>query len=910
MVTFLQETLAHLAKTYSTFADITFILPSKRAGGFLMHELKNTVTKTQFAPTIYSIEEFIEHLSGLSIIDHTELLFKSYEAYLKTDSIPEKDNFETYASWAPALLNDFNEMDRYLIEPKPFFGYLADIKTLERWGVREQPTSLIDNYLQFWNSLPLFYENLQAQLLAENIGYQGMVYREAAANLEHYCNSTKGKPHVFVGFNALNTSEQHIIQAMLETGNTQIYWDTDSHFYNDPGHGASYFIRKYTQEWKYFQERQPNFIGNTFEKAKQIQLVEAQRDMAQAKYVGELLSKLSEEELSKTAIVLGDENLLVPLLYSLPENVRQLNVTMGVSIANFPATVFFELLLALQAKDSPTLYYKEVLSILNHPLCRKLLPHSERIAQNLVRENITHTTFEKLTQLGQAGDKIPLTLLFEPWGNNVSKATQAALAIARALLGKYQVGTVEEAVLLRLNAVLGELEALNQKYGYLNSIKSMQLLFSELVAGTTLDFEGDAYEGLQLMGVLETRVLDFENVIITSVNEGLLPSGKSNASFITYDLKQQFKLPLYTEKDAVYTYHFYRLLHRAKNVTLLYNNFSEGINSGEKSRFIRQLEVDCLPNHHLNKVILSPQVPIASTRLQQINKTEAVIHRVKEMAAYGFSPSALTSYIRNPLEFYFQRILGLKEMEEIEETVAANTLGTIIHDTLEKFYKPLEGSLLTVESLRQMKENIPHQVTAQFHKSFKGGTFDRGMNLIIFEVAKRYISNFLDMEIADIDAGNTIRIIKIESKLEVEIPIPELDFPVRLQGKVDRVDEYNGQMRIIDYKTGKVAQADVEIVEWDVLHRDYQYSKAFQVLAYTLMINKEIAVNQAEAGIISFKNLGAGFLKFGVKDKPGSRNKQQLITAEILDNFTEELKKLILEICDPAIPFTEKEIEQ
>jgi hypothetical protein len=209
-----------------------------------------------------------------------------------------------------------------------------------------------------------------------------------------------------------------------------------------------------------------------------------------------------------------------------------------------------------------------------------------------------------------------------------------------------------------------------------------------------------------------------------------------------------------------------------------------------------------------------------------------------------------------------------------------------------------------------MKENIPHQVTAQFHKSFKGGTFDRGMNLIIFEVAKRYISNFLDMEIADIDAGNAIKIIKIESKLEVEIPIPELDFPVRLQGKVDRVDEYNGQMRIIDYKTGKVAQADVEIVEWDVLHRDYQYSKAFQVLAYTLMINKEIAVNQAEAGIISFKNLGAGFLKFGVKDKPGSRNKKQLITAEILDNFTEELKKLILEICDPAIPFTEKEIEQ
>ena len=411
------------------------------------------------------------------------------------------------------------------------------------------------------------------------------------------------------------------------------------------------------------------------------------------------------------------------------------------------------------------------------------------------------------------------------------------------------------------------------------------------------------------MGVLETRVLDFENVIITSVNEGIFPSGKSNASFITYDLKQQFNLPIYTEKDAIYTYHFYRLLHRAKNVTLLYNNHSEGINTGEKSRFIRQLEIEKQENHRIEKRILSSKVQIKPKSLKQIVKNEAVMHRLCEIAEKGFSPSALTSYIRNPLDFYFQKILKLNEFEEVEETVAANTLGTIVHDTLETFYQPLKGAVLNAQNLLDMKGRIHEEVTIQFKKTFRGGTFNKGKNLIVFEVAKRYISNFLDREIAEIQAGNTIRILQIETDLTLEILIPELDFPVKIHGKVDRVDEYNGQLRIIDYKTGSVNQGDVEIINWEDLSEDYKFSKAFQVLSYALMMNKEIPINNAEAGIISFKNLGDGFLKFGVKEKSGSRNKSQLITNDALENFTVELKKLILEICNPDIPFIEKEID-
>src|SRR5690606_18534002 len=717
------------------------------------------------------------------------------------------------------------------------------------------------------------------------------------------------KTHIFIGFNALNTAEQHIIQELLETGNTKVYWDTDHYFFNDKEHSASYFIRKYIKEWKYFHNEKPDFISNNYRNPKKIQFVEVQKNVAQAKYVGELLSKLSDEEINKTAIVLGDENLLIPILYSLPSNIKNMNVTMGVSLTNFPAVVFFEMLFSIHIHKTETLYYKDILSILNHPLDVDLVPTSHEITKKFSQENITHISHSDFFGFSENEEQTLLYHLFGEWNDNIKIALNSIMAILNELQKKYKSNSIESNVLYQLSTIFSKIEALNQKYPYLKSIKTMQGLFSELAASTSLDFEGDAYNGLQLMGVLETRVLYFENVIITSVNEGIFPSGKSNASFITYDLKQQFKLPLYTEKDAIYTYHFYRLLHRAKNVTLLYNNNSEGINTGEKSRFIRQLEIDNVPNHTIEKRILSPKVQIKAQHLRKIEKTEAVMQRIQEIAAKGFSPSALTSYIRNPLDFYFQKILKLSEFEEVEETIATNTLGTIVHDTLEVFYKPLESTFLSKEKLLEMKKRIHEEVTIQFKKTFKGGTFSKGKNLIVFEVAKRYISNFIDREITEIEAGNKIKITKIETDLTLEIPISELNFSVKIHGKVDRVDEYNRQLRIIDYKTGLVNQGDVEIIDWEDLNQDYKFSKAFQILTYALMMNQEMPINNAEAGIISFKNLGSGFLKFGVKEKVGSRNKSQIITTESLENFTVELKKLILEICDPNIPFTEKEIE-
>ena len=410
------------------------------------------------------------------------------------------------------------------------------------------------------------------------------------------------------------------------------------------------------------------------------------------------------------------------------------------------------------------------------------------------------------------------------------------------------------------------------------------------------------------MGMLESRVLDFETVIISSVNEGILPAGKSNNSFIPFDVKLENNLPTYKEKDAVYTYHFYRLLQRAKNVYILYNTEADVLIGGEKSRFITQLELEGI--HKIKHQIIAPQVPTIETHLNVVKKTEALQKQIIHLASEGFSPSSLTNYIRNPIDFYYQKILKIKDHVDVEETVAANTLGTVVHNTLEDFYEPFIGKLLTVDGIKGLKPKIEQTVTYHFKNEYKEGDISKGKNLIIFEIAKRYVSNFLDLEIKTLKAGDKIKIIAIEADNNITINIPELNFPIKIKGKVDRVDECNGVTRIIDYKTGSVQQNQVEVVNWEDIATDYKkYSKSFQVLTYAYMMQKSNKINlPIEAGIISFKNLSSGFLKFSKKESTFSRSKNALITADTLVDFETELKKLILEICNPKIDFTEKEV--
>jgi hypothetical protein len=401
-------------------------------------------------------------------------------------------------------------------------------------------------------------------------------------------------------------------------------------------------------------------------------------------------------------------------------------------------------------------------------------------------------------------------------------------------------------------------------------------------------------------------VLDFENVIITSVNEGKFPAGKSQNSFIPYDVKKELGLPTYKEKDAIYCYHFYHLLLRAKNVWLLYNTDNEGIDAGEKSRFITQLEIEKQPKHNITSTIYNAVLPEKAYEPVTIPKTDKILARLHEIATVkGFSPSSLTNYIRNPLQFYMQRILRINEADEVEENIAVNTLGTIIHNALEELYTPYLNQFLAFHHIEAMEAKIDEIILKHFKEIYKEGEITKGKNLLAFEVAKRNVYNFLQLEKKDIEEGQAIKVLLLEASLSCEIEVKSLSFSIKIAGKVDRIEEREGAIRIIDYKTGKVDGNSLKIQDFDDLTSDIKNEKIIQLLCYALMFeNHELKQNrEVSAGIVSFKNMKNGFLPFGLGK---GKEAELVISNDILEDFKSELEKLIIEIFNPEISFKEK----
>ncbi|GGK14455.1 hypothetical protein GCM10007962_05880 [Yeosuana aromativorans] len=921
MANFIFDVLKDLQNKNADLSSITFILPSKRAGLFLQHQLSFVVKETMFLPKIWSIEEFVEELSQLKTISNTELLFEFYSTYSNLTKKDDVEPFDSFSKWAQILLQDFNEIDRYRIPQDHIFNYLSAIKETENlhWSLEENQTDFIKKYLAFWNKLHTYYSHFTEVLLSRKSGYQGLIYREAVENLESYIQNSQDIRHVFLGFNALNTCEETIIQELLQNGLADIYWDIDEVFLNNPIHDAGLFTRAHKKNWSYFKNNPFNWITNNYSKDKNISVYGIPKNIGQAKFIGTLLNQLKTENtsLSNTAVVLGDETLLIPVLNSLPPNVDALNITMGFPLKSIPLASLFEYLFHIHKTDSQSFYYKDIINLVSHPFIRPLFyandsDYASKLIQTIEENNLIYISGQRIKEITDSTNTDLIDTLLESWDSidfALKKCSQLILIIKSHLDKNKLANVLSLEYLFRFNELFNELSRLNSSYNHIKDVSTLYSIYKELLSSETLDFKGEPLEGLQIMGMLESRVLDFETVIISSVNEGILPAGKSNNSFIPFDVKLENNLPTYKEKDAVYTYHFYRLLQRAKNIHLLYNTEADVLTGGEKSRFITQLEIEGI--HNISHQIITPKVPSINPVLKVFEKTPLVLDALKAIAEKGFSPSSLTNYIRNPIDFYYQKVLKIKEYDNVEETVAANTLGTVIHNTLEDFYKTHIGRFLSIEDINNMKPLITKTVALHFKDVYKEGDITKGKNLIVFEIAKRYVSNFLDLEINDLKQGNTIKIIGIETEANAVIDFPELDFHIKIIGKIDRIDEYNGVTRIIDYKSGNVGQGDVEIVNWEDITTDYKkYSKPFQILTYAYMMQFSGKLKfPIEAGIISFKNLKSGFLKFATKDRVGAyAKKDTLITDETLEHFKVELKSLILEICNPDVPFTEKEI--
>ncbi|WP_299014429.1 PD-(D/E)XK nuclease family protein [uncultured Polaribacter sp.] len=911
MQSFISETLDNILKTTRSFEDVVFILPSQRAKVFLKQTLKDKIT-VGFLPETLNIEQFVQQISGVQKADNIQLLFHFYTIYKNLEKEP--DTFDVFASWAFTVLQDFNEIDQHLIDTKDIFVYLRDIQRLKKWSVKGtfKETELMKDHYSFLEKLQNFYEPFYQFLLKNKIGYQGLMYREACKNCANFLKENSQKKYIFIGFNALNKAEEFLFQEVLAQGNADIYWDLDETFFKG-NHQAGTFIRKYKKTWKYYEKNTLKSLSNNFSKPKNIQVIGASKNTTQIKYAGEILENFTD--FKNTALVMADESLLPITLNSLPKNINAINITMGYPLKDIPVSnllfSIFQLFISqekLQKVTEGEFYHKDVVRFLKTPLIYKQL-----VAQNskkfqdfitqIASENLTFIPYKQIISILDVNEDQPdntLKSIFKPY-TTIGNFLDRILNVIHLL--KDDVTALEKEYLYRFHTIFTQLKNLQTEFNYFTDLKTLSVFFRQLISSETLSFQGEPLKGLQLMGMLETRVLDFENIILTSTNEGILPASSQQNSFIPFDVKLAFGLPTYREKDAIFSYHFFRLLQRAKNVFIIYNTEHDVFGSGEKSRFVTQLE---MIRPDIIQKIIAPKVVSDKAKLKEITKDNSTADRLKELAAKGISPSALTNYLHNPIAFYKQKILKLKELDDVEETVAFNTLGTVVHETLDELYTPFVGKFLNTAVVTKMQQDANDLVVKHFKIHFKNGNLNTGKNRLIFEVALRFVANFLKQEkqlVANKD--NQLKIIATEENLAAEIKIDGIDFPVKIHGQVDRVDELNGVLRIIDYKTGMVTNANLKVPDFNNL-RDDKHLKAIQVLLYAYLYTKNKNYNftqPLQAGIYSFKNMNSGFLPINFSGN--YRQPEVEITQEKLEDFIEEIKTYILEIYNPEINFIE-----
>lgn len=913
MKTFLGTVTEELINKFgNNLNELLLVVPNKRASVFIKYEISKRINTPVFSPKIVSVEEFIEDVSNCKKITDLEALFQLFDIYQKEIKTPEQ--IENFLSWGKTILSDFNEIDRHLADPELIFNYLNEIKKIEsdHWSI-ESKSHQVSNYIQFWDNLNTIYTNFQKHLLKNNTGYQGLIYRKASEHIGTYIPTEKHI--VFLGFNALNKAEESIIKTLISQKKASIYWDIDQTFIERTYHDAGYFLRNYTFEKKN-AVKNINWITNNYSNKKKITVHKASNGIEETQIASEILKQFNKEEQKKVVLVLADENLLNPMINLIPLNINKVNITMGIPIKKSNSYDFFDTLLNIIEESNTLIYHKHIKTLLSNPICQLYFKEtsvcSHDITHYINNSNLSYVSASELcNNFPEIKNKI--NLLFSSWSNSINESINRTLKIVeelyKSLYSDSTSNSEEIQVLFHIKTIFERLGTFVLNYNFIKSFKAVNLLFKEFCSKTTLDFKGDALEGLQIMGLLETRTLDFENVIITSVNEGILPGGKTQNSFLPHELKVKNNIPTYKEKDAVFSYHFYRLLSRAKNIHLIYNSETDALNGGEKSRFITQMEIEGI--HNINLKHNSKPIPHNHNVLLKIPKTEKILKIINENSEKGYSPSALTTYIRNPIDFYKRRVLRIQEDNLLDETIASNTLGTIIHKTLEELYKPYINTILNEEILNQLIKLIDKTTLSFLHLEYNKEQLS-GKNQIIFEVAKRFIYNFINNELKEVKNGTEIIIKALEHSLSCELKINGIATKIKLYGEIDRIDSCDGIIRIIDYKTGLVNKTDVTVKDWSLILTDYKkYSKSFQLLTYAyLFLNAEhkIPYDEIETGIYSFRNLKEGFIKFNYKPTSKISDAVSRVNSEIINAFEEQLIALIKEIHDMNIPFTEKEV--
>jgi hypothetical protein len=904
MKPFLEKIADRLLRKFPISMEGTaVVLPSKRAVVFLKHYLSKKIDKPIFLPDFYSIEEFIERLSGLQVLDNISLQFRLYQTYMKHP--PKKiDSFNDFLKWSNVLLHDFNEIDRNLVDARSIYLNLKDVKELERWSVDDWSLSednlsvMQADYVSFFEGMLTWYNDFNLSLLEENIAYQGMTYKLAANQINTF--DIKWNKVWFVGLNALTKSEQAIIDFLKKKNVARVFWDADVFYYNNPLHEAGGFLRKQRERWS---EIDFEGVGDYFNQPKDsFNVVACPKNIIQAKVASKIISGFEKSDLedSNTAIVLADEALLSPVLHNLPSSVKQLNVTMGSPLKNSTLFSFVEVIFKLQINaikyKRKAFYYKDIIAVFEHPYFSKIMDLNTIIEfkRFIIKDNIVFITKSNINNYFKVNKLAEL--IFSIW-DDVEYSLQSLTSIIEYL--RQQLvgikGSIESEVLVTFFKSLTILKKLVAENKFEIELKTLQVVMQQLVAKETIPFKGEPLEGVQLMGILESRTLDFKNVIILSVNEGKLPKGKSVNSFIPYDMKRYFKLPTYTDSDAVFAYHFYRLLQRARNITLIYNSETDDFGSGEKSRFITQLLSE-YKGGIKDFVFKGEDLEISNANNISI-ENKALSSEIKSWAKKGVSPSAINRYNNCSLSFYYYYLAKIRMDDVVDEFADASTMGTAIHDALDKFY-PL--GVLSEKFINDNTSTILKNIEDNFVSVLSEQGMKEGKNYLSLQIAQKLTADFLGLEIRllkkAIADNKRVNIIGKEAMLTHSINVDGIYF--NLIGNADRVDFEGDTLRIIDYKTGKVEQQEIIFTEYDELIDNPKKSKAFQLLMYAylyLKMHPNYIGSNVIAGNFSFKNLTSGLLK--VSKKINSKKSETLnVNQNVIDNFESQLEIVLTKI--------------
>jgi len=903
MQTFLDDVVKIIYQSNQNLDQVRIIVPSIRAIKFLKESFKKEIKKPIFAPEIISIESFVEDLSGIQKMNQTELLFVFYSIYKKHTPSSEQNSLDQFLSWAPSLLQEFNEIDTQLVDPEAIFSFMKAVERIEQWDPNKEG-DISKQFFKFQERVPQYYHNLYDQLLRKQQGYSGVQYREATQNLGHYLESDLPF-HYFVGFNALTKSEEIIIQELIAEEKAEILWDLDRSFYEDPYNSASHFIRNYTKEWSFLRQDFSTHFSNYFSNPKNIEVINVTKNLLQAKAAAQLgIKTYREHPEDSIALVLADEGILQPLLTAIASADVPWNASMGYFLKDLGEASFFITLFELLKQYNDEKFPLDLLHTLTENKTTTALLEESGLAiikmvqqQKLFRNTLVSS--KKIMGKSAIGD-----LMFAPFINPESFIKRMIL-LSEKMAQYYFKSNMSSLTIYsadRIASVWKSLLELCQAHPVMKTLRDVELVFLNLLEKEKLDFAGDPFTGIQIMGVLETRVLDFDHVIVTHVNEGTLPFGKTPFSWIPFDVRKKFGLNTFTEQDHLYAYHFFRLLQRSKNITLLYNDTADGLFSGEKSRFLIQLEYFKRPKHQLVFKQLDFKINSPKETPSEGEKTPAVLSRIKEVGIQGFSPSSLTQYIRDPFIFYEQRLLKIRPEDSFESDMNAADKGTIIHEVLELLYKPFLDKTLEDKHYQEMLKALPEKLAFCFNKKIQGEGLLTGKNHLIFQVTSELLKRFIESERGLVKKGNSIIVCALEQPFYTAISIEGLEEKIFLKGTVDRIDIFNGVKRIVDYKTGNVSAVDLSFTDWNELTSNYKKAALFQALLYAYALKDDFQNNKLAAGVIPLKNFDNNFLIASLNEKSRKRIPLE-INKQVFSSFEKVLFGVIREIFNPKIPF-------